>query len=94
MQCRQESSLYSPFEVMFGRKPTLPIELDGKHIPPQRSDTTDVDDATRMLTDNRLSILREVKENIKRAQLKQKKLYDKKHHTSKSFQVHCTCIIK
>ena len=49
MQCRQESSLYSPFEVMFGRKPTLPIELDGKHIPPQRSDTTDVYDATRML---------------------------------------------
>lgn len=25
---RHESSLYSPFEVMFGRKATIPIELE------------------------------------------------------------------
>ena len=25
---RHESSLYSPFEVMFGRKATLPVELE------------------------------------------------------------------
>ena len=25
---RQESTLYTPFEVMFGRKPVIPVELD------------------------------------------------------------------
>lgn len=86
--------MYSPFEVMFGRKPVLPVELDQRDDNEEQNlDAVEMEDATRILSDRRVCVLQEVKENIKKAQLKQKEAYDKKHCTPNGFQVYYDMII-
>ncbi len=56
---RQESSLYTPFEVMFGRRAVLPIDID-EGDPTESNLDDDIGEAMQMLTDNRLHMLKEV----------------------------------
>lgn len=87
---RQESTLYTPFEVMFGRRPVLPIELD---VDNQSAAELLEDSSSGMpestiegLTSHRQDLLEKVKSNIIRAQKKQKEHYDKKHSSSTVFK--------
>ena len=90
---RHESTCFTPFELMFGRKATLAINIE------MCKDAAD-DCLKRILNVGELSPseveqmaaehlqwLNEAKENIKVAQQKQKELYDRKHANLKVYQV-------
>ena len=89
----QESTRFSPFEVMYGRKATLPIEIDtstksceerlqkcleGGEVSPSKIGE---------MASQRQEILQQVKANIKQAQDKQKEYYDRKHAKPSAYQV-------
>ena len=62
-ESRHESSSHSPFEVMFGRKPILPVDInEGLLAKPLPTDMND--DNTRkaleVLTNNRIKIIESV----------------------------------
>ena len=80
----QESTCFSPFEVMFGRKATIPIDID-------TATKTREDHLQKCLDAEKLSpskvekmefqqqeLLQQVKANILQAQEKQKEYYDRK----------------
>uniref|UniRef100_A0A1X7U111 Integrase catalytic domain-containing protein n=1 Tax=Amphimedon queenslandica TaxID=400682 RepID=A0A1X7U111_AMPQE len=93
------STHYSPFELMFGCKATLPIDLDMKkdtnNEETENQDNQDLQeteeeltpmDADR-LTEKRKELIEEGKLNIKEAQKKQKEVYDQKHARPEGFQI-------
>ena len=63
---------------MFGRKPVLPVDLDDKQPRPDLDVSFDT-----------LHVFKEVKENVKKAQIKLKEQYDRKHATFVTFEVCC-----
>lgn len=81
---QQESTLHSPFEVMFGRKAAIPIDIDMLKSEPdsrlqQYLQSNQLSPATLdMLTDQRKQIIEQTKMNIKHAQEKQKQQYDRR----------------
>eukprot|EP00731_Ephydatia_muelleri_P005131 Em0002g1307a len=91
---KHASSLYSPFEVMFGTKAVLPIELsfndEGKtllddydnHDTQQDSDSCHV-----YLTNARKEILESVKRNVMDAQRIQKRNYSRKRGKGSHFGI-------
>lgn len=86
---RHESTKYSPFMLMFGRRATLPIEVDL-----ERQSSEDLCNTYWQLEDppypaaftEHAHILEEAKGNIIAAQFKQKEAYDKKHCKPGQFQ--------
>ena len=86
---RHASSKFTPFELMFGRCATLPIDLAISRSTPE-------EDSRRFLSLEELNMsevesqraqrLREAKENICAAQKKQKMDFDKKHAKPHLFQ--------
>eukprot|EP00731_Ephydatia_muelleri_P000953 Em0001g953a len=86
-----ESSLLSPFEVMFGRKAVIPIELSylkpGGKLLGEYLTLSDQAGAISELKKHRLRMLEIVIENISTAQAKQKLTYDRKHARACEFQV-------
>ncbi len=56
---RQESSLHTPFEVMFGRKAVLPVDIN-ENVPCTPNNNDDINKAVEILTDNRMHVLQEV----------------------------------
>ena len=86
-----ESTLFSPFEIMFGRKAILPVEIEvAKEQPAQivSEPEKDIDtEAVKHLSEKRIEILKSACDNICNAQAKQKLIYDRKHACPNSYQV-------
>ena len=72
---------------MFGRKPVLLVDLDDKQLRP------DLDVSVDTLTTERLHVFKEVKEYVKKTQIKLKEQYDRKHATFVTFEVFCGFIV-
>ena len=79
-----ESTAFTQFaiELMFGRKARLPIDIEmDDHTPEECINQADgsVAQSVQVLADQRIEKLQEAKDNIKKAQAKQKQIYDQKH---------------
>ena len=86
----QGYSLYSPFEVMFGCKPVLPIDINEQIYQIYRSSVTWKKLLVKLM--ERLGVFKEVKENIGKAQSKQKRIYSQKHAIPIAFEVSNLCM--
>lgn len=79
---QHESTRYTPFELMFGRKPVLPIDIDMEKKDPAMllNEYHGAQDLSLTETrEARQKLLEAAKANITKAQLKQKEHYDKRH---------------
>ena len=79
---RHEASQFTPFELMFSRRATLPIDLDIKKSTPKQEVLcyANMDEPDLLqLAKERVEHLEEAKTNILAAQKKQKEYYDRKH---------------
>jgi hypothetical protein len=86
-----ESTKYSPFELMFGRKAILPIDINVDENEPsqlinQSSDVTTTS-VIQTITEQRLERIQLARDNIRVAQERQKELYDRKHAHPCAFTV-------
>lgn len=99
---RQDSTKFTPFELMFGRKAVLPVELQISQVDPEsalndfqaaaelQSNST----ALEKLIEARSLIIENAKENITAAQKKQKKHYDRKHATPGVYKIGTKVLVK
>ena len=76
---KHESSKYTPFEVMFGRRAVLPVDISRKPLDEQPEMKEFDDNFIDLEMEERREWLEIVKENILNAQKKQKEEYDIKH---------------
>lgn len=81
---KNDSTLYSPFYLVYGREPKLPIEIQlsrgsGDH----KNDEISLDEKVAQLLTIRSKVHDLVHDNINKAQARQKRNYDKKHNTTK-----------
>ncbi|KAL5479604.1 hypothetical protein EMCRGX_G023150 [Ephydatia muelleri] len=80
---RHESTKFTPFEIMFGRKAILPLDLDASvhQGPCNEAEVTICSQETEIQQkeSQHKALLEEVQKNIISAQKKQKEQYDKKH---------------
>lgn len=69
-----ESTAFTPFQLMFGRKALLPIEIDIEDVDPEDLSSLENDNGemVQALTDQRVENLATAKENILKAQERQK----------------------
>ena len=95
-----ESALFSPFDIMFGRKATLPIDLvmakqdsEGKLQKCLETGGELSVSEVEKLASHRQGIIEEAKQNIKQAQEKQE-VYDLKHAHPDAFKVGCQVLKK
>ena len=87
---QQESTKYSPFELMFGRKATLPIDNDVERNDPDALVDLNaflLTSALSSLTAHRQQLLEKAKENILKAQERQKNDYDRRRANPKVYTV-------
>eukprot|EP00731_Ephydatia_muelleri_P011380 Em0006g274a len=85
-----ESALYTPFKIMFGRKATLPIDLKMEQVEAVVNHGLFFQDNVldiKEITKQRCSVVKQVKENIEKAQIKQKQNYDRRHTNPKAYQI-------
>ncbi|XP_071853406.1 uncharacterized protein [Apostichopus japonicus] len=86
----------SPFAVMFGREPLRPVDMEDSIVQPE-APTTDCSDAQRervfqLMSQSRDIIKGVVKENIGKAQERQKKNLDNRHQ--QSFEVGSNVLVQ
>ena len=87
---RHESTCFNPFELMFGRHATIPIDINlQKASPKERAGDffNCKEPDLEQLTGSRTKQLEEAKQNILKAQKKQKEVYDKKHANPMHYKV-------
>ena len=89
----QESTCFSPFEVMFGCKATMPIDIDmaTKRPEDRLQKCLDAEELSpskvKKMESQRQELLQQVKANILKAQEKQKEYYDRKHANPGAYTV-------
>ena len=83
-----ESTPFTPFEVMFGRKAVLPIDVEMDITSLNINDEAKpLGSVIEILSEQHLKTLTMVRECIHRAQKKQKDAYDRKHALSNSYVI-------
>nr|XP_047133003.1 uncharacterized protein LOC105847471 isoform X3 [Hydra vulgaris] len=97
---RQESIKYTPFELMFGRKPILPIEFEVAGESPEsllfdfNARPESSQHFMNKIIEERSCILEKAKKNIETAQEKQKLHYNKKHANPFVYAIGSKVLIK
>lgn len=93
-----ESTLYTPFELMFGRKAILPIDIE---MDDQAEDELiaqfnrdDDSQAAQAIMRKRSEDFKLAKANISKAQQKQKRDYDRKHAKPEAYSVGEKVLVK
>ena len=79
---RNDSTKFTPYELMFGREPMLPIELEIRSKPESLTnncDATSFQEKVNVMKDVRERVKEQAMENIFKAQDRQKRSYDRKH---------------
>ena len=89
----QESTHFSPLEVMYGRKATMPVDIDmtaespedrlQKYLQAKELSPSKVKERATQ----RCEVLQQVKANIKQAQEKQKEYYDRKRANPSAYKI-------
>ena len=79
-----ESTCFTPFELMYGRRAVLPVDIniderEAEDLLLVEEEDNAVNDAVEAMTKKRVELLDIAKCNILKAQKKQKEAYDKKH---------------
>ena len=94
---RHESTNYTPFELMFGRKPLLPIDIDMEKkdaevllVDCTKAGDYPIDEAREAHE----KVLEKAKENITKVQKKQKFHYDKRHFKPGCYSVGAKMLVK
>ena len=76
---RHETTMFTPYKIMFGRKAYLPIDVRGSpetHLNQQEKKLDDLAKSIQQQFEKRKDLLVMAKEKIKDAQVKQKHYYD------------------
>ena len=85
-----ESTKFIPFELMFSRKATLPVDIEFQNASPEelckKYHSLDDPNVSSVMKEH-VQRLEAAKWNILMAQQKQKSYYDKKHAKPENFQV-------
>jgi hypothetical protein len=86
---KNDSTKYSPFYLMYGREPKLPIEMKMEGNAPRGNqaqndgEEVSMDEKVQQLLKLKKSVHDVVVQNIEKAQDRQKRNYDKKHDSTK-----------